>query len=392
MALAEPPPLRGAPVMAGIIAGMVAMAVTNILPLMVSVVADHMALSSFQAGLIASADIAGLTLGSVLCALLRGRSLRVIGVSGLAVLTLANVVTMAVQQFELLIPLRFVAGLGGGFALAVCYAVLAAGDQARDFSFFNIGQVSIGWAALVAAPSLLAQAGWQGIFGALAVLGLIASFAGLYLPHHVPHTERVVLAAGRPSPARRAGYLAVLAIFVYFVGQAAVWTYIDRMAALRGFGGDDILIGLSWCVLAAIGASVLTGWLDLKLGLVAPLTVGLALTTAGNLHFWYLPTLGSFILAGSLFLFGWNVIVPYQFAAIAKVDEDGLLAMLASTGSVAGIAVGPALAAPFAASSDYVTVRLLALALVLGSMVLLSPAVRYRPTSPGRGIQGLISR
>jgi MFS transporter, DHA1 family, inner membrane transport protein len=374
-------PLRGRPVVAGIIAGMVAMAVTNILPLMVSVVADQMALSSFQAGLIASSDIAGLALGSVLCALLRGRSLRTIGVGGLAVLTIANVVTMSVQQFELLIPLRFVAGLGGGFALAVCYAVLAAGDQARDFSYFNIGQVAIGWAALVAAPTLLAHAGWQGIFGSLAVLGLVAALAGLYLPHHILRTERVTRTSSGRSPARRVGYLAVLAIFLYFVGQAAVWTYIDRMAALRGFAGDDILIALSWCVLAGIAASVLTGWLDLKLGLVVPLIVGLVLTGAGNLSFWYLPTLGSFILAGSLFLFGWNVIVPYQFAAVAKVDEDGLLAMLASTGSVAGIAVGPAIAAPFAANSDYGAVRLLALGLVALSMALLVPAVRLRGTS-----------
>lgn len=380
---AEAPRVTGVPVAAAILAGMVAMSVLNVLPVLVGVMADRMGLDSRQAGLIASADVSGLTLGSLLCSLLRGRSMRLIGISGLALLALCNAVTMFVHGFELLAVVRFVAGFGGGFALAICYAVLGAGDQARDFAIFNVGQIAIGWLGTLFAPSLLAF-GWQGVFAALAALAAAAALAGVFLPHHVPHASQL---AGIKSVRWPAGAFisaaTVASVLLYFTGQGGVWAYLDRMGAVRSFSTETITQALSWGMFAGMAASVIATWLDVRRGMVLPLVIGFAITTVGLVELWFLSSTAAYLAASVVFIFGWNLLVPYQFAAVAKVDGDGTLAMLASTATLAGFALGPAIDSPFADHNDFASIRVIALALNFLSVGLLIPALRYRSVPAG---------
>lgn len=368
---------------AAIFAGMVAMSVANLLPLMVGVLADRMALSSSQAGLVAAADLAGLAVGSASCVLLRGFSLRAIGVSGLSLLVLANLGSTVVHSFAALATIRFFGGLGGGAALAICYAVLAVGDQARDFGIFNIGQIGIGWLGMIFATPVLAALGWQGLFMVLALLAGSATVLSAWLPRHVVHPGDAA-ASDSGSGARRSSLpaaLAVVSVLIYFSGLGGIWAYLDRIGASAGVSPEAVNRGLIWCTAGGMLASGFATWIDSRFGLILPLVTGYAIAITGLYLLGSTGTGEAYLVAACTFVFGWNVIVPYQFATVARVDTDGRYAMLASTVSVSGLAIGPALAALFPTDGAYFAARAFAFALCVASAGLLLPALRTQPAA-----------
>ena len=203
---------------------------TPILPIMV----EALHLTSAEAGLIASANFLGYLAGALLAAspVLRG-SRRSYLVGGLA----ANALTLAAMgltpHFAAHLVLRFFGGLASAFILVFASALvldrLAASGRDR-LSAVHFGGVGGGIAVSAVAVAALAAAGigWQGLWLASGVLGLL----GLAVVAWLMPNEEVAQVSGTTGEAAPASFAlrAIIAAYGLFgFGYVITATFVVAM-------------------------------------------------------------------------------------------------------------------------------------------------------------------
>ncbi len=176
--------------------GIVAVAVSNVLPALAGILALNLAWNAQTIGRFASTDSIGSLVGTLLASALMGRrSFRTLTVVGLAVLALADVVSGVSSSAALLIAARLVGGVGGGLAMSISFAVFAVTRPERGIALWSIGQLVFGFFAITALPRLTAALGWQTAFFVLAAFVV----PGLLLARHLPGHTQPARAAASPS-------------------------------------------------------------------------------------------------------------------------------------------------------------------------------------------------
>ncbi len=164
---------------------------------------EEFGLSTFQAGLIASAAFAGMLLGATFWGTLADRLGRRAGFQ-LTVLTFAvfGLASAFAPNAEVLFVLRLLTGFGLGGALPLDFSLasefLPRHNRGRYLvlleSFWAVGTVAIAALALVLVPAF----GWRPLLASSAVAALLV----LWIRRQVPESPRWLLAAGRPDEAR----------------------------------------------------------------------------------------------------------------------------------------------------------------------------------------------
>ena len=206
---------------------------TPILPIM----AETLHLTSAEAGLIASANFLGYLAGALLAAspILRG-SRRSYLVGALA----ANALTLAAMglttDFTAHLVLRFVGGLASAFVLVFASALVLerlAASGRDGLSAVHFAGVGVGIAVSAAAVAALAAAGsgWQGLWLASGVLGLIVLAVAAWL---VPKDTLAQLSssAGKAAPASFALKAIIAAYGLFGFGYVITATFV--VAMVRG--------------------------------------------------------------------------------------------------------------------------------------------------------------
>lgn len=111
-----------------ILIGAVSVIVPNTLPAFLGVVAQVRRLSEAQSGLAAMADLAGVTIGTIGCAMSPALVQRLgwhrMVVIGLAIMIGGNILSVYISDFSPYLLVRVLAGLGSGVVMAVVYANL----------------------------------------------------------------------------------------------------------------------------------------------------------------------------------------------------------------------------------------------------------------------------
>jgi len=147
------------PAMLGaIFAGVAALLVVNALPALVTVIASGLDWDDRALGLLASADVAGITLGSLAgVPLVRRARLRTVVIAAALALVLADVGCASSDARALIVAFRLAGGLASGLILAACYAIYSDTHPQRNFAIFSIGQMVSGFIAVTALPLLELQ-------------------------------------------------------------------------------------------------------------------------------------------------------------------------------------------------------------------------------------------
>jgi AAHS family 4-hydroxybenzoate transporter-like MFS transporter len=172
------------PAMLGaIFAGVAALLVVNALPALVTVVASGLQWDDRALGLLASADVAGITLGSLAGVPLVHRArLRTVVIAAALALVLSDVGCGSSSARALIVAFRFAGGLASGLILAACYAIYSDTHPQRNFAIFSIGQMVSGFIAVTALPLLATHYGWRSGFFAFALFTAVAIPLALPLP------------------------------------------------------------------------------------------------------------------------------------------------------------------------------------------------------------------
>jgi len=224
-------------------------------PTLVGALIDQLRLSVHEVGLIASGELAGSAVGSVLV-LLYGRlfSARAALTTSLVLVGICNLATAAAHDFTTIALWRVAAGLGAGLAFSVVNAATARSRKAGlMFAAISIVQMVFGAAGFIGAPSVIGACGLAGVFRILGGCALGCAVASLLFIPGVPVHGSRLRSSMSVTPR---GALLLLSLFATYLTSAAVWTYLERIGVEARLASHVISLGLSIGMLAGVLGSV----------------------------------------------------------------------------------------------------------------------------------------
>jgi predicted MFS family arabinose efflux permease len=299
---------------------------------------------------------------------------RTVAVAGFGLAAMAFWLTAAVTEPGVLMLLHALAGLSAGSALSMAHGTIGRGPNPHRL--FAMAGAALGVAGVLfyaAVPKLAAAWGGQALFHALATAMTLAALACIRLPSF----QSRVLAAATLEKIPRAAWFAIAGLVCLSLNQAVVFSMLERIGMLRGFGQHNVNGVLVACGVVNLLPAVLAGLLQHRLAatrvaLWAPVfQAALAATITLSAHF--VP----YAVAASLYAFVMIFAHTFLFALIARLDGSGRAVAATPAMMLAGAAMGPLLAGLVATRIGVGGLALLA-ALVATVAVVMFAAVRRR--------------
>lgn len=309
--------------------------------------------SEVQVGRVAGADLGGLSAGSILASLVMGKvNRRMLVLLGAAIAIAANGGCMVFLQYEQVLWLRVLAGIGNGVVTAVAVATLGATYKpARAFNILLFAFAFSQFAEIRYLPYL----SMNGIYLAFIVALVPAVVLVRWIPAYPIGHERAaapppesILTESRsafPDVPKYVPWLCLFGIFATYINIGAYWTYIELASLDSGVDAKwtgDVLAGASFLsIVGCLFATVLSN----RFGLARPL-FGALITMAiivGMLANGVTDM--KLLVSAFMFNFLWIFIDVYQMSSVANVDRTGAFASLMPGAQGLGQIVGPNLAA-----------------------------------------------
>ncbi len=347
-----------------------------ILPVLVGAAAADLQMSEAEVGGLASAVMGGMALSSALALLwIRRANWRLATTLALLLIAVGNAGCLLASTPGCVIGWLLMTGVGGGAVYSIALTVL--GDEpaaARYFGFSVAAQVTFQVVGMLLLPTLSDQFGLDAVVGALLVINILGFLLVPLLPVRSRENPAVRHRTSSVLPSL-ASMCALMGCFLFFLNIGVVWTYVERMASGAGFSlemiGFSLALGVAFGVPGALAAS----WCGSRFGYWKPLAVGsvMMLLALGMLAGMWAESV--FVVMLALYNFSWNFLLSFQYAAVGAVDSNGRSVAIAPAFHGFGAALGPAVAALFVTRDDYSAVVILAVAGVVGSLVLFSFAL-----------------
>lgn len=316
------------------------------IPVITTAWVELLGFTEVQVGRVAGADLGGLALGATLAALLMaGANRRVLMFIGAGLAILANGLCIVFLDYEQVLVLRIVSGIGSGIYTAVAVATLGATtDTARAYNLmlfaFAFSQALEMW--------LLPRLPMSGIYLVFILAFTLSLFFVRWLPARglaasvEPETEPL---RDSPRVPKYVIWLCLGAILVTYINIGSYWTYIE-LATLDA-GVSDAWIGgvLFWASFLSIVGCLFATLVSNRFGLARPLLISLfAMAIIVGMLASGINDI-NILLSVFMFNFLWIFIDVYQMSTVANFDRAGSFASLMPAVQGLGQIIGPNLAA-----------------------------------------------
>jgi len=327
-----------------------------------------------QVGRVAGADLGGLSLGSIVASMLVARiNRRRLVLSGLVLSIAANALCIVYLEYEQVLWLRLVAGIGSGIFTSV--AVVTLGGTTKPVRAFNMLLFAFAFSTALELHTL----------PKLSMSGIYLFFIGLnticiFLLHNIPtrplNADELALQEAAEDDVenwhvpRSLPVICLIAIGFTYVNIGGYYTYIELASLADGISKDWIGPVLTWSSIFAILGCVLA-MLCARYGLFKPLfasllvmTVIVMMLSGGITDMKVLVSLFSFITL-------WTFVDVYQTAMMAHMDRRGSLVALVPSVQGFGQFVGPNISASvLGAGMGYGTMFLVSGSMTVAAMLL----------------------
>ncbi len=323
------------------------------LPLLVGSMAESLGFSDQQLGWLASSDMGGLFVGSVLTSLFVTRiNRRFLAAAGLFLVILGNYFS---TQSPDLIPLmlsRLCAGIGAGLCYATCTASLAGShNSARTFSILLFVLVVMNAFIFYIFPIIDGKWGVNGLFmfyllEAVPIL-LILPLLPRYCAEETDEVELVSETGGSaihlhiPAILPR---LCLAAVFSFYILVGAYWAFIERAGVAVNISTEFISGTLTWGQVFSISGTLLAVWLARRFGQSKPLLLALMVMVVTMLILAGRVDKITFVFSVFSFSFFWIFIDVFQLGTLSNIDHSGHYAALVPACQGVAQAMAPSLA------------------------------------------------
>jgi predicted MFS family arabinose efflux permease len=327
--------------------------------------------SEQEVGYIASAEIWGIALTTLVLAL-GGHNYSWQGILKASLIlfvfgNLASLMTGALLPFG---ALRFLTGVGSGGMVSLTFTIIGLTRLPdRNFGFLIMGVLSYGAVGLWVMPTAFASIGMQGVIIFFALFGASGWLCLAQIPDSGEEHLQVEEDAVDLSGVFR--YLALLAMFTYFFAQGVIWAYLFLIGLNGGVGEQEVANGLMLSQFLGIAGALVAAVTGRRFGRVAPLAIGIL---GGSLVLgWLFGEFSAFVYAATvcIYNFAWNMTHPFLLAAMASFDRHGKVVVYAVAAQMLGLAIGPAFAAGLIEDGDYSRVIIAGIGLFVASFLLI---------------------
>ena len=357
----------------------IGMAVFIVQPGFVQGLVEYAGFDDRQAGYIASAEMFGIALATIIMTVLASRvNWHRICYGALVIVFTGNLISVTITDFEAFSTVRFVIGIGSGALISLGYAIVGLTDNPdRNFGYMIVLVLVYSALVLLAMPLAYGLVGMSGMLVFFAILGL----TGLPLVANLPTSGRKhtgVQDAGT-ALSKNLRLLALMAILTYFLAQGVVWSYLFLIGTAGGGTEQQVATGLTISQFLGIAGAFTVALLGMRFNRIVILTLG---TLGGIIPLMFLfGLMGALVygIAVGVFNYAANVMTPLLFAIIAGLDRTGRMVVHAVALQMLGLAIGPALSALVISPGDYSNVNLLGMILFALSLACIAPPVLARP-------------
>jgi predicted MFS family arabinose efflux permease len=343
-----------------------------VMPMYVGALSDDYGFTNAQIGYLISIELGSAALASLTALFwLRQVNWRTVLLVFLILLAAVNVLSIVVGgAYEKLLLIRAVAGFSAGAMMAIALAALGdTQNQDRNFAFGVMGQLGISGCLLLVMPYFIGSWGAASVFAVF----LVACVIAIPLARWIPSTGKAPIVARITKRESLLPLWGLAGSAAIFVGQAAVWAFIERMGSAAGLSPPTIGVALGSSVLAGIAGAFVASWLADRKGRRLPMAVAMIGEIVCLLFLLGGYTTAVYFAVVIVYSVCWNFWLPYQMAVIAETDVSGKFVALITLSQAVGVAVGPALVGPMISQDNFDPVVWTGIGFAMLAMVMFLP-------------------
>lgn len=307
-----------------------------------------------QVGRVVGMDLAGLSIGAVTTSLFaRSVNRRLLVLIGIGIAVAANSVCLISHEYDMVLWLRLISGIGGGIYTAVAVATL--GGSSRPTKTYALMVLAFAFSQTIE-MHLLPRLPMNGIYLVFIICFMLTLPWIRWIPPHpvldnaASHgsgmgTIKLWSAVKRSPFSYFLPWVCLTAIFFTYVNIGAYWTYIELAALSSGIAKPWIVSLLTWVSLGSVSGCLAAMTISDRYGFLKPLLASLA-TMAVISGILSLGINYSTLFISLLFFnLLWNFIDVYQMSTMAVIDRSGTFVSLLPAIQGLGQIVGPNIAA-----------------------------------------------
>jgi predicted MFS family arabinose efflux permease len=334
-----------------------------------------------QVGRVWGADLGGLSFGAILSAVLVARvNRRMLVLAGVALAIVANALCIVYVEYEQVMWLRAMAGVGSGIFTAV--AVVTLGGTTKPVFAFNL--LLLGFAFSTALElHFLPKLSMNEIYLFFIVLASMCALFVRWLPARPLSDEELARQEEGQGEVenwhvpRILPVMCLVAVCFTYINIGGYYTYIELAAHADGIAEDWIGPLLTWSPIFAIVGCVIAFFCT-RFGLFKPLFISLLAMAAIVMMLSGGITDINILVSLFSFMTLWTFVDVYQSAMMAHMDRSGSLVALLPSVQGFGQFVGPNIAASIVgAGLGYSTMFMVSGSMALVAMVLYMGVFAY---------------
>ena len=321
-------------------------------------------LTEEQVGRVAGADLGGLSFGAILASVLVARvNRRILVLAGLGLSIVANGLCIWFVDYDQMLALRLLAGIGSGIFTAV--AVVSLGGTTKPVRAFNMLLFAFAFSTALELHTL-PKLSMNGIYLFFIALNAICILFLHWVPNRPLNDEELALQEEAAEEVenwhvpRILPVICLVAVGFTYVNIGGYYTYIELAAFADGISQSWTGPVLTWSSVFAI-VGCLLALLCTRFGLFKPLFISLLAMALVVMMLYSGITDWKFMVSMFSFMTLWTFVDVYQSAMLAHMDRRGSLVALLPAVQGFGQFIGPNVAA-----------SVLGLGLGYGSMFLVS--------------------
>jgi hypothetical protein len=334
-----------------LLVGVCGVMIAGLQPLLLGALLQEGRITAAQLGHAATAELLLMGIASAYAGgRWRAERLRAIGATSALALAGLNVATIWASG-EMVTLIRALAGVPSGVLIWITIAMIARSPTPERWSgiYLTIQTLAQFLTATALTAWVIAPAGANGGFIALAVLCVVSAFAALALPNRFAPLVADSSASNMPN-AR--GFVALAATFLWMAFIVGVWVYAEPLSRQSGHAptvvGVAVSLSLAFQVLGGATATALAG----RLRWFPTLVLCAVIYVACLLAFATLPDASLYLVTSSVFGFLWMFSLPFFVPMVIAADPTRRAALLIGGAELAGGSLGPLFASFVVTDAD----------------------------------------
>ena len=342
------------------------------MPFFVGGIISELGFTQSQANLVSSAEIAGMSISSLMGIFWIGRfGWRRIAYLALLIIIIGNVISSLVSDFQSLVMIRFLTGLFGhgvGFALGVA-AIGSTHNPDKNFAYSVASQVVMGSLTALIVPTTIAKYGIAG----MCVPAIIIALLAVFFINNLANGSKSIENNAVENNSSGILVLPLLCLLVMIIWQMGVGPFFNNLVPFGlsiNLDGDDIgkalFLSTGLSIIGPLTASAFAAKINRSVAICCALIVQIiiVLSFQGDLD-WF-----GFTIRAILFQTSWNFVGPFLMGMVASVDETGKYSVLIPASQLGGISIGHAIIAGLIEGNNLVLVNYFCAMVILISIVL----------------------